>query len=296
MAGEGLLRTQCPHCEKRIGIRRDQMGRRLRCPGCRHAFSVDLGPEPGPSATHEFNQSETAEEPWIPAADANEIAFAPPPPKQAWIKPKITASYQRSRPLLFQAAVQAVRSGRCEIVAIDWANAHLRFSLTLPAGGTSQHDLFVFDAINGTSEVDISSQAVNEEGQFDLYYQGIVREIGKYLMFAADPHPVPPPVQPLSLPQPRDEFERPMRRRRYRRHEGSHGLSIAGFVCALVGVCLFCIPVFGGLLGVLGIVFGAIGMGQKEGSKDNFAIASLVLGLIACAFSFVFFLLLVARP
>lgn len=65
------------------------------------------------------------------------------------------------------------------------------------------------------------------------------------------------------------------------------GLSIAGFVCAVVGIIFFCIPLLGGGLGFLGVVFGGIGLSKKH--KSGFAVASLTVGLVACLLSIIMF-------
>lgn len=60
----------------------------------------------------------------------------------------------------------------------------------------------------------------------------------------------------------------------------ANGLAITGFVCSLVG--LF---VFGIVLGLLGIIFGAIGLGRAVRDPGTWkgkgmAIASLVIGVV----------------
>ena len=64
----------------------------------------------------------------------------------------------------------------------------------------------------------------------------------------------------------------------------TNGMAIAGFVCSLVGLFLF-----GFILGVLAIIFSAIGLGKinKEPSKwkgRGLAIAGLIVGIIDIAF------------
>lgn len=60
----------------------------------------------------------------------------------------------------------------------------------------------------------------------------------------------------------------------------TNGMAIAGFVCSLVGLFLF-----GIVLGLLGIIFGAIGLGKisKDSSRwkgKGMAIAALVVGVV----------------
>jgi len=300
MPSADLIKTNCPHCGKGIGVRPDQVGRRLRCPACRLSFQIERPePLPPPPPAPEPTASPPAEsywspapEPeaiapppdevfWSPADEANELARAAPPPR-AWAKAKLTATFPRSRQLTLQAAVQAIRGCRCEIVQLDRANGHVRFSFDAGGGRGGEHDLFVFDGRGGSAEIDISSHDPNEEDVFDPYYQAIAREVGKYLHFAAEPEPLP-------LPPARDERPDPPRRRRRRERAGSDPLAIAGFVCGIVGVVLFCIPLLGGGLGTLGVVFGAIGMGKGKSGQKGFAVAALTLGIIACLLSFIVF-------
>jgi len=58
---------------------------------------------------------------------------------------------------------------------------------------------------------------------------------------------------------------------------------------------LCCIPFVNVTLGALGIVFGAIGMANSRGNGMGFAIAGLVLGILACMLAAVQFLQLAAR-
>ena len=91
------------------------------------------------------------------------------------------------------------------------------------------------------------------------------------------------------IPDPYSEA-RPLRfdddtpRRRIRSRYGENGLSIAGFICGLVGIIVSCNPILGGLLGLLGIVFGVIGLARVH--RSGFAIASLALGIASCLLAF----------
>jgi hypothetical protein len=79
------------------------------------------------------------------------------------------------------------------------------------------------------------------------------------------------------------DYYRPRRRRQ------SNGLAIAGFVCAIVGAAFFCIPLLGGILGGIGVIFGGVSLAQSKRGSNGFAIASLVVGLVACILSFIMF-------
>lgn len=171
------------------------------------------------------------------------------------------------------------------MVSVDWANAHLRFALALAPGEASEHDLFVFEGADDTSELELTSREANEDGQFDPYYQAVVKEVGKYLMFAAPPPP-PPARAPLPPRRERDDTDdrpryRPRRRFR-RRAEGTSGLAVASFVCGLVALVIFCLWFVSVPLALLAIVFGAIAHNSGKAGR-GFAVAGIVLGIIAVA-------------
>ena len=179
MASE-LIRTACPSCATKIGVRPDQLGRRIRCPKCRGAFAVsrpEVAAEPPEQAP--VNDSS----PWQAADDANELA-AVGRGRQVWHRAKISAKFDRPRDLLFQAAVQTVRNARCDVIHIDWANAHLRFALFVSPGQPTEHDLFAFPHPTGGSELEVTSQEPNVEGLFDPLYDALMGDLGKYLHFA----------------------------------------------------------------------------------------------------------------
>ena len=61
------------------------------------------------------------------------------------------------------------------------------------------------------------------------------------------------------------------------------GLAIAGFICGIMGLLLVLTTGWPFLLGTLGTIFSAIGLGQtSKGEKGNgFAIAGLITGILA---------------
>lgn len=199
MADSSLIRSTCPHYGKGIGIRPNQVGRRLRCPACRMSFTFQTS-NPEPSSTpDETQQTSPPTDSYQPAADANELVFTPdmaPPPPRSWPKAKMSASFPRAQDVVFQAAIQAIRSCKCDLVAIDHANHHLRFSIDPGNGGVSLHDLFAFDTA-GSAEIDLTSHDPNENYHFDAFYQAIIREMGKYLMFVAEPPAAKVSSEPL---------------------------------------------------------------------------------------------------
>ncbi len=63
----------------------------------------------------------------------------------------------------------------------------------------------------------------------------------------------------------------------------TNGLGVAGFVCGLLGLILFWVPIVGIVLGLLGIVLGGAGMssGKNTGAGNGLAVSGLVLGLVS---------------
>ncbi|MBQ4355669.1 MAG: hypothetical protein II757_03295 [Bacteroidales bacterium] len=62
-----------------------------------------------------------------------------------------------------------------------------------------------------------------------------------------------------------------------------NGIGTAGFICALIGLCLFWIPIagpiIGWILGTLGLIFSIIGV-VKKNRKKGLAIAGLIISCI----------------
>jgi hypothetical protein len=84
------------------------------------------------------------------------------------------------------------------------------------------------------------------------------------------PSPTHPALPPPAAPQP-----------------PSNGMGVTGLVTGIVGACLAWVPIFGFILGVLGIVFGGIGLyyaSQGRAANKGTAIAGLVLGIFAVVF------------
>jgi hypothetical protein len=288
-----LARYTCPYCDRAIGVRPDQFGRRLKCPACKRTFTIDRSVDPtGPSVVTSDLE---------PAADANELEVlasrSSDQPSRQWQKAKITATFPKGSDLTFQAAVQAVRGCQAEILHVDKANHRLQFSFVFAEGRVAEHDLFVFEAVGGASDIDISSRDPNENYQFDPLYQIVIREVSKYLLFAADEpeqqyvQPSPPPSGPtvVVINERRNDDDGYLRMLESRRRSrgGADGLSIAGFVCAVVGCVFFCLPLLGGGLGSIGVVFGGIGIARGKRGKTGFAIASLTVGIVACLLSLI---------
>lgn len=70
-----------------------------------------------------------------------------------------------------------------------------------------------------------------------------------------------------------------------------NGMAVAGLVLGIIGVVLFFIPFLCQILALLGIIFGALGMGKakKVGGKGNgMAITGLVLGVLGMLFGIAF--------
>lgn len=99
--------------------------------------------------------------------------------------------------------------------------------------------------------------------------------------------PVPPPAEPATSPPPDQPAQvvyhvtQPI---------PSNGLATAAMVCGIVGVVLFFTIWIGVILGILAIIFGAVGRsraGQGAPNKGQ-ATAGLWLGIVAVLASIVF--------
>lgn len=76
-------------------------------------------------------------------------------------------------------------------------------------------------------------------------------------------------------------------------HQGN-GMAVAGLVLGILGLILCWIPFLGWILALLGVIFGALGMGKakKIGGKGNgMAIAGLVTGALGLLLGIVLFVL-----
>lgn len=120
---------------------------------------------------------------------ANEILLPTRSPlsPRAWPKAKFSAHFERAPDLVYKACVQAIRSVGCDIITVDRTNRKVRFCLGDAGNATTEHELFVFEAEDGSSDLDIASLSPHAKIRFDPYYEGIAKEAGKYLMFAGEP-------------------------------------------------------------------------------------------------------------
>ena len=70
----------------------------------------------------------------------------------------------------------------------------------------------------------------------------------------------------------------------------ANGLAVAGFVCGLIAAVLFWTVWGGVVLGILGVIFGALGLSKANQGAPNkgLAMAGLILGAIAVVGSILF--------
>lgn len=287
MADDKLAKVVCQKCGKKIGVRPDQFGRRLRCSACKTAFQVD----PPATAIARPTSAARAYSPPPPlepddevlADEAGELATVGPPRRAA-----ATARFHQPPGVVFEATAFAIRRAGGEVLSLDRANLHVRFA----AGAgiyANEHTAYVFPGPTGGSELDI--RATSPGGRADeLLYGRIAAELAAYLE-AHHAHALATTRRaPLELPP----EPPPPRRRRIRRPASTDGFAIGGLVLSAIGVVMFCIPIAAIPLGIIGGILSLIGLTKQNGSR-GLAIAGLVLGVVAVVVSGLFFLFLFAE-
>lgn len=263
MSQVDFTRATCPCCTKRLLIRPDQVGRRVRCPKCRNAFTAH--PAVGQSNPIPTGIPVTEpEDDTIIAEAANEILLArdPPRPPRLRQRAKLTAHFERTPDLVYKACVQAVRSTGCEIITVNRANRTVRFCLGNGADATAEHELFVFEAEDGSSDLDITAFSPQAKAEVEPYYEGIAKEASKYLMFAGE-------SRQLALP-PGDD------RRRLKPHRGGTILTLG-----ILSLVFHCIP-----MGIIAWVMGhtdlaAIRGGEMDRTGEGSTRAGMICGIIS---------------
>src|SRR5579863_6740502 len=75
-----------------------------------------------------------------------------------------------------------------------------------------------------------------------------------------------------------------------------NGLAVAGMICGILSIVLFWVPVFGWILALLGVIFGAVGISKanKVGKGKGMAIAGLACGLLSVLISIAMIFLFVS--
>src|SRR5687767_4478715 len=122
MARDELARSRCPKCDKRIGVRPDQFGRRLRCPACQTTFQLDptANPAAAPAAGRGPDPAVEPEDEVL-ADEARELVTARPPQRVT-----ATARFRQPPEVVFAATAFAVRRAGGEVLALDRVNLHLK--------------------------------------------------------------------------------------------------------------------------------------------------------------------------
>jgi hypothetical protein len=288
MAEDKLVKVPCQKCGKKLGVRPDQFGRRLRCPACQTAFRVDppstavAKPAPAPRQYTPPPPPEPEEE--IFADEAGELVAAGPHRRAT-----ATARFHQPPVVVFEATAFAIRRAGGEVLALDRANLHVRFAAGVN-GYANEHTVYVFPGPTGGSELDI--RATSPGGRADeLLYGRIAAELTAYLeahhahaLATARPAPLSLPPEEPPLP----------RRQRGRRAEPGDGFAIGGLVLSAIGMVLFCVPIAAIPLGGIGAVLSLVSLSQRKGNR-GLAIAGLALGILAVVVSGLFFLVLFAE-
>lgn len=103
------------------------------------------------------------------------------------------------------------------------------------------------------------------------------------------------PVQPSVKKKKKHFFKKVFKKQKHKENRPTHWANIAGFATGLLGFLLiFTAPslILGSfLLGVLGIIFGGIGMGKSGSSKEysgqGMGIAGLICGILTIVIFFI---------
>jgi predicted Zn finger-like uncharacterized protein len=228
---------------------------------------------------------------------------------------KATAHHNLPATLVFQALVQAIRSFQTTVLEMRQADFHVRFAFVVQ-GIETVHNANVFDILNQQCDVELVSVDVKPENSFEMHYDAIFADLAKYLKFATpgfdsrqretptnrqrdDRWDEGSPVicQRAAIDDERRDYDDRSERdiERYRERDYDHyepeysrrqksteggGLAIAGFVCGVVSLVLFCVPYVGIPAGILGIVFSACDLGSKY---KGLAIAGFVCAVVGIA-------------
>ncbi len=274
----------CEGCQKRVTVRPDQFGRRLRCPHCQTAFVV--------APTQASAAKPRPEKPGMdadPAAvEAGELArpAAPRSTRPAATGEFATARFGQPATVVYEAAIYAVRHAGGEVLSLDRTNLNVRFAV---GGGAlhGEHVVYVFPGPTGGSELDIRP-VVSAGGFADrLLYGRIGAEILSYLD-ARDAHERatrPPAVLPPAV-------EPPVSRRRRRRETPVDAFAICGFIASLVGLVLFCFPLGAIPAALVGSGLSVFSLTQPRGQR-GLAIAGLAIGVVAALLAGIIFLIAV---
>ena len=78
--------------------------------------------------------------------------------------------------------------------------------------------------------------------------------------------------------------------------QGGNGLAVAALVLGILSLVLFFIPFLGILLGLLGLIFGGIGIGRanRVGKGKGMAVAGLVMGILGLLLGLTWIFLIVS--
>lgn len=288
MADEKLVKITCQKCRKKISVRPDQFGRRLRCPACQSPFRVDLPSqaEAKPDATsHRSSPPPPSSEPEeeLFAAEAGELIL-PGSPRRATAR----ARFYQPPEVVFEAVLFAIRQVGGEIITLDRVNLHVRFA-AVSYGYANEYGVYVFPTPRGGSEIDIRS--VSPGGRADeLLYSRIGAELAAYLgdshaYTRADARRASLSLMPAEPRSPRSQPNR--------RGESVDAFTISGLVVSALGLVLFCIPIAAIPLGAVGAVLSLVALTQQK-SRSGLTIAGLVVGILAIILSGVVFLVFLA--
>jgi predicted Zn finger-like uncharacterized protein len=254
--------SRCPKCRALLIVRSDQFGRKIRCAKCAHSFIVQQPSQP--TIVQNAPEPEEAKEDNQPVA-AN------------MARAKMANKFEMNSGLVFRAVLQAIRSFNCDLKEVNHTMMSAKFLLVSTTSET-EHQLHVFYLSRKQSEIEISSIEPAPFNTFERFYEALIREIDKYLLFARDEERLP--KQPKQIEDAGSETG------------GSASMAVAGFVCSVLGFMTSCLTLIGISLGILGLIFSILG---KKSRYDKLALAGIIVGSLAVVLSIIFILYFMDR-
>lgn len=272
-----IIRIACKSCRAGIGVKPDQMGRRLRCPKCKEFFTAERPPSaitPVKTATNTPAKIPTAD-PLEAAEEAGQIVRAAP------INAKVsTVKFTQSAAIVFDAMAFGIRRAGAEVLAIERQNLQVRFS-----GDGGEHMATIYKCPGDESEMDLKCLKGTISASL---YGRIATEVVQFLK-SGEPVSAMVEAEPRAVVRERIDVEdRP--RRRKKKSDDVDGYITAGMIASVAGLFLFFLPIGAIPLGTTGAALSAYGLTKGKDKNKGLPIAGLVLGIVATVIGFAVFM------